>query len=153
MEHFAQQYERLAVLGLHVRPPSDPYQIAKHYLDEMPDAQKVVYKALNDNMYQIDYFLSEADTLIVKDKIGINLCSHDAYGIDTVRYPLWFVYWNVDRDDQVVREFTRHGVLGPVTLSGSTWGTESVPDSTACRLMDPVPACCRPDPLSRRGFQ
>ncbi|MFP4087993.1 MAG: hypothetical protein ACLFUL_14515 [Desulfobacteraceae bacterium] len=40
-------------------------------------------------MYKIDYFLSEADTLIVKDKIGVNLCTHDAYGIDTVRYPYW----------------------------------------------------------------
>jgi hypothetical protein len=109
LEGFALQYERFAVLGLHVRPPSDLYQIANHYLEETPDAQKALSKALNDNMYQIDYFLSEADTLIVKDKIGINLCSHDAYGIDTVRYPLWFVYWNVDRDDQVVREFTRLG--------------------------------------------
>jgi hypothetical protein len=109
MENFALQYDRFAVLGLHVRAPSDLYQIANHYLDERPDDQKRLSKALNDNMYQIDYFLSEADTLIVKDKIGINLCSHDAYGIDTVRYPLWFVYWNVDRDDQVVREFTRLG--------------------------------------------
>ncbi len=75
----------------------------------MPDAQKALSKALNDNMYKIDYFLSEADTLIVKDKIRINLCSHDAYGIDTVRYPLWFVYWNVNRDDLVVREFRRLG--------------------------------------------
>jgi len=109
LERFALQYERFAVLGLHVRPPSDLYQIANHYFEETPDAQKALSKALNDNMYQIDYFLSEADTLIVKDKIGIHLCSHDAYGIDTVRYPLWFVYWNVDRDDQVVREFTHLG--------------------------------------------
>jgi hypothetical protein len=109
LENFALHHERFAVLGLHVRPPSDLYQIANHYLDEMPDEQRRLSKALHDNMYQIDYFLSEADTLIVKDKIGIHLCSHDAYGIDTVRYPLWFVYWNVDRDDQVVREFTRLG--------------------------------------------
>jgi hypothetical protein len=109
LERFALQYERFAVLGLHVRPPSDLYQIANHYIEETPDAQKALTRALNDNMYQIDYFLSEADTLIVKDKIGINLCSHDAYGIDTVRYPLWFIYWNMDRDDQVVREFTHLG--------------------------------------------
>ncbi len=109
LESFALQHERFAVLGLNVRPPSDLYQIANHYLEETPDFQKALSKALNDNMYQIDYFLSEADTLIVKDKIGINMCSHDAYGIDTVRYPLWFVYWNVDKDDQVVREFTRLG--------------------------------------------
>ncbi|MCD6306951.1 MAG: hypothetical protein J7M32_11805 [Deltaproteobacteria bacterium] len=109
MEDFALQHERFAVLGLNVRPPSDLYQIANHYLEESPEEQKALSKALNENMYQIDYFLSEADTLIVKDKIGINLCSHDAYGIDTVRYPLWFVYWNEDRDNQVVREFTRLG--------------------------------------------
>jgi len=104
MAEFALQHERFAVLGLNVRPPSDLYQIANHYLEETPNHQKALSKALNENMYQIDYFLSEADTLIVKDKI-----SHDAYGIDTVRYPLWFVYWNEDRDDQVVREFTRLG--------------------------------------------
>lgn len=109
LEAFALKYERFAVLGLHVQPPSDLYQIANHYLEEALDCQRSLSKALNDNMYKIDYFLSEADTLIVKDKLGINLCSHDAYGIDTVRYPLWFVYWNVDRDDQVVREFTRLG--------------------------------------------
>ncbi|MDZ7696375.1 MAG: hypothetical protein U5R49_05395 [Deltaproteobacteria bacterium] len=109
MEAFALQYERFAVLGLNIRPPSDLVQIANHYLDDYPELQKVLSKALNDNMYQIDYFLSEADTLIVKDKIGRNLCTHDAYGIDTVRYPLWFVYWNVEKNDQVIREFNRLG--------------------------------------------
>jgi len=109
LEAFALQHERFGVLGLHVRPPSDLYQIANHYLDDTPEGQKALSKVLNDNMYQIDYFLSEADTLIAKDKLGMKLCTHDAYGIDTVRYPLWFVYWNVDRDEQVVREFKRLG--------------------------------------------
>ncbi|MCF8083494.1 MAG: hypothetical protein K9M96_10385 [Deltaproteobacteria bacterium] len=109
LESFALQHERFAVLGLHLRPPSDLYQIANHYLDDTPELQKLLSPALHDLMYKIDYFLSEADTLIVKDKIGVNLCTHDAYGIDTVRYPYWFVYWNVDRHDQVVRAFSRLG--------------------------------------------
>ncbi|MFO7987175.1 MAG: hypothetical protein R6U38_15060 [Desulfatiglandaceae bacterium] len=109
LETFALQHERFAVLGLHLRPPSDLYQIANHYLDNTPELQKILSQALQDNMYRIDYFLAEVDTLIVKDKIGVNLCTHDAYGIDTVRYPYWFVYWNVDRHDQVVREFSRLG--------------------------------------------
>jgi hypothetical protein len=61
------------------------------------------------NLYQIDIFLSEADTLIAKDKFRINLCSHDAYGIDTVRNPLWTVYWSVERQDDVVHDFKRVG--------------------------------------------
>lgn len=109
LEAFALQYERFAVLGLNIRPPSDLFQIVNHYLDDYPELQKILSKALNDNMYQIDYFLSEADTLIAKDRSGRNLCTHDAYGIDTVRYPLWFVYWNVEKNDQVIREFNRLG--------------------------------------------
>jgi hypothetical protein len=109
LETFALQYERFAVLGLQVRPPHDLYQIANHYLDDTPELQKTLSRALGQNMYKIDYFLSEADTLIGKDKLRVKLCSHDAYGIDTVRNPLWFVYWNVERHKQVVREF---GSLG-----------------------------------------
>ena len=66
-------------------------------------------KALHNNLYQIDIFLSEADTLIAKDKFRINLCSHDAYGIDTVRNPLWTVYWSVDRHEEMVEQFRRVG--------------------------------------------
>ncbi len=119
LEAFSLQHERFAILGLHVRPPSDLSQIANHYLDETPELQKALSKALNENMYKIDYFLSEADTLVVEDKIGINLCSHDAYGIDTVRFPMWVVYWNVERHEQVVREF---GSLGFKT--GDTIGID-----------------------------
>ena len=75
----------------------------------MPDLQAELSRALHNNLYQIDIFLSEADTLIAKDKFRINLCSHDAYGIDTVRNPLWTVYWHVDRQDDVVRNFQRVG--------------------------------------------
>ena len=90
METFALQHERFAVLGLQVRPPHDLYQIANHYLDDTPELQKRLSRAIDRNMYRIDHFLSEADTLIGKDKIRVKLCTHDAYGIDTVRNPLWF---------------------------------------------------------------
>jgi hypothetical protein len=108
-EAFALRHQRYAVLGLAIQDPVDLYQIASHYLDETPDLQAKLSKALHNNLYQIDIFLSEADTLIAKDKFRINLCSHDAYGIDTVRNPLWTVYWYVDRHDEVVQEFMRVG--------------------------------------------
>ena len=108
-EAFALRHQRYAVLGLAIQDPVDLYQIASHYLDDMPELQAELSKALHNNLYQIDIFLSEADTLIAKDKFRINLCSHDAYGIDTVRNPLWSVYWHVDRHDEVVGEFKRVG--------------------------------------------
>jgi len=108
-EAFALRHQRYAVLGLSIQDPVDLYQIASHYLDDIPQLQAELSKALHNNLYQIDIFLSEADTLIAKDKFRINLCSHDAYGIDTVRNPLWTVYWYVDRHDEVVREFRRVG--------------------------------------------
>lgn len=108
-EAFALRHQRYAVLGLAIQDPADLYQIANHYLDETPELQAELSKALHNNLYQMDIFLSEADTLIAKDKFRINLCSHDAYGIDTVRNPLWSVYWTVDRHDQVVRAFRRVG--------------------------------------------
>lgn len=109
LEAFALRHQRYAVLGLAIQDPVDLYQIASHYLDDTPELQAKLSKALHNNLYQIDIFLSEADTLIAKDKFRINLCSHDAYGIDTVRNPLWSVYWYVDRHDDVVREFKRIG--------------------------------------------
>jgi hypothetical protein len=81
--------------GLAIQDTGDLYQIASHYLDDFtPELQAELSKALHNNLYQIDIFLSEADTLIAKDKFRIGLCSHDAYGIDTVRNPLWSVYWH-----------------------------------------------------------
>ena len=109
LEAFALRHQRYAVLGLAIQDPVDLYQIANHYLDDTPELQAELSKALHNNLYQIDIFLSEADTLIAKDKFRINLCSHDAYGIDTVRNPLWTVYWYVDRHDEVVRDFQRVG--------------------------------------------
>lgn len=109
LEEFALTHQRFAILGLSIQVPEELYQIANHYLDDTPDLQKRLSKALYNNLYAKEYFLSEADTLIAKDKIRINLCSHDAYGIDTVRNPLWSVYWYVDRHESILREFKRVG--------------------------------------------
>ena len=46
----------------------------------------------------------------------VNLCSHDAYGIDTVRNPIWNVYWSVDRHEDVTKEFTRLGFVTGDTI-------------------------------------
>jgi hypothetical protein len=67
----------------------------------------------------IDYFLSEADTLLAKDKFRINLCGHDAYGIDTVRNPMWSVYWYMDKHPIVVKNLKRLGFK-----TGDTVGIE-----------------------------
>jgi hypothetical protein len=108
-ENFALKYERYAILGLSIDPPKDLYQIASHYLDEMPDLQTPLSKALYRNLYNRDFFLSEADTLIARDDIRVNLGSHDAYGIATVRNPVWSVYWHRERDETVVRHLKKLG--------------------------------------------
>ncbi len=108
-EDFSLRHERFAILCLSKTVPEDLYEIAKHYLDDMPDLKKSLSKTLYANLYKRDEFVSEADTLICKDKIKINLESHDAYGIATVRNPVWSVYWNGERDDEVVGEFKRLG--------------------------------------------
>jgi len=118
-EDFALRHQRFGILGLSIQEPEELYQIANHYLDDFPDLQSRLSKALHDNLYQIDYFLSEADTLLAKDKFRVNLCGHDAYGIDTVRNPLWSVYWQMDRHDQMVSEFRRLGFK-----TGDTVGIE-----------------------------
>lgn len=109
LEAFALRHERFAVLGLFIEVPEDLYQVANHYLDDSPVYQKELSRLLLNNRRQIDFFLSEADTLIAKDKIRINLCGHDAYGIDSVRNPLWSVYWEIERHDRIVQEFKRIG--------------------------------------------
>ncbi|PID39193.1 MAG: hypothetical protein CR984_07710 [Proteobacteria bacterium] len=108
-ESFALRHQRYAVLGLAIQDPGELYQIANHYLDDTPELQAELSKALHNNLYQIDIFLAEADTLIAKDRVRMNLCSHDAYGIDTVRNPLWTVYWHMGRHDTVVRDFKKVG--------------------------------------------
>jgi hypothetical protein len=57
--------------------------------------------------------------MIAKDKLRINLGSHDAYGIDTVRNPLWSVYWHLDKHEAMVKEFRRLGFM-----TGDTVGIE-----------------------------
>jgi len=119
MARFALRHHRYAVLGLSIQEAEDLYQIASHYLDETPELQAQLSKALHDNIYKVDIFLAEADTLIAKDKLRINLGSHDAYGIDTVRNPLWSVYWHLDKHDEMVKEFRRLGFI-----TGDTVGIE-----------------------------
>jgi hypothetical protein len=119
LEEFAMRNQRFAVLGLSIQEPEELYQIANHYLEDFPDLQQQLSKALHDNLYKIDYFLSEADTLLAKDKFRVNLCGHDAYGIDTVRNPMWSVYWHMDKHDKMVGEFERLGFK-----SGDTVGIE-----------------------------
>ena len=108
-EDFSLRHESFAILCLSEAVPEDLYPTAKHYLDDMPDLKEPLSEALYANLYKRDEFVSEADTLICKDKIRINLGSHNAYGIATVRNPVWYVYWNLKRDDEVVREFKRLG--------------------------------------------
>jgi hypothetical protein len=104
-EDFSLRHERFAILCLSEAVPEDLYQIAKHYLDDMPELKESLSKALYANLYKRDEFMSEADTFICEDKIRINLESHDAYGIATVRNPVWYVYWSKERSDEVVGEF------------------------------------------------
>jgi hypothetical protein len=123
LEEFALKHHRFGVLGLSINVPEDIYQIACHILDDMPQSNKKLSKVLHDNLYRRDNFLSESDTIIAKDKIRVNLCSHDAYGIDTVRNPIWSVYWNINRNDQIVKEFESLGFK-----TGDTIGIDIGPE-------------------------
>ena len=109
LESFALRHQRFAVLGFSIQDSSDLFQIANNYLEDLPEFQKTLSKALHNNLYKIDIFLGEADTLIAKDKFRINLCSHDAYGIDSVRNPLWSAFWEIERHDTIVRKFKNLG--------------------------------------------
>jgi len=119
LEEFSLRHQRFCVLGLSIQEPEELYQIANHYLDDFPEIQPVLSKALHDNLYKIDYFLSETDTLIAKDKFRLNMCGHDAYGIDTVRNPLWSVYWHMEKHELMAKEFKRLGFK-----TGDTIGIE-----------------------------
>jgi len=109
LETFALRHQRFCILGLSIHDPEELFQIANHYLDETPELQGQLSQALHNNLYKIDIFLSEADTLVAKDKFRVNLCGHDAYGIDTVRNPLWTVYWATHKHENIVKEFRRIG--------------------------------------------
>jgi hypothetical protein len=107
LEQFALEYPRFCVLGLSIQEPEELYQIANHYLDDFAEMQESLSRALHDNLYKIDYFLSETDTLIAKDKFRLNLCGHDAYGIDSVRNPMWSVFWRMDQHEKTVKKFKK----------------------------------------------
>jgi len=109
LEIFSLRHQRFCILGLSIHDPEELFQIASHYLDETPDLQEKLSQALHANLYKIDIFLSEADTLVAKDKFRVNLCGHDAYGIDTVRNPLWTVYWANHKHEAIFKEFRRIG--------------------------------------------
>ncbi len=109
LENFTLKYERFGVLGLSIEVPEVLNQVANHYLDDTPELQRRLSQALHANAYKMDFFLSEADTLIARQNIMVNMCSHDAYGIDTVRNPLWSVNWLADRDKEVVKKFRTLG--------------------------------------------
>ncbi len=119
METFALKHQRYAVLGLSIQDSEELFQIASHYLDETPELHAQLSQALHNNLYEIDNFIAEADTMIAKDKLRINLGSHDAYGIDTVRNPLWSVYWYLEKHEVTVKAFQRLGFK-----TGDTVGIE-----------------------------
>ncbi len=119
LDSFALRYQRFAVLGFSIQDSSDLFQIANNYLEDLPEFQTILSKALHNNLYKIDIFLGEADTLIAKDKFRINLCSHDAYGIDSVRNPLWSAYWSIDKHDKMVKKF-----IGLGFKTGDTIGVD-----------------------------
>jgi hypothetical protein len=109
MERFALNNRRFAILGISIQPSEEIYQIANHYLDDTPELQNQLTRVLYNNQYVVDSFLAEADTLIARDMFRINLCGHDAYGINTVRNPIWFVYWSLENNQKVLRSLRRIG--------------------------------------------
>ncbi len=109
LENFALMHHRFGVIGLCMKPPEFLYQVANHYLDDNPSLQQQLSGLLHQNLYALDYFLAEADTLITKDHLHLSLCGHDAYGIDTVRNPLWSVYWHDAREKEVLKKFRSLG--------------------------------------------
>lgn len=109
MMGFALRHERFAVLGLCIIVPDDLFQVATHYLADYPELQEEFSRALYKDLYKVDQFLAEADTLIAKDAFRRNLCSHDAYGINTVSNPVWSAYWKQSRHREVVGRFQKLG--------------------------------------------
>jgi hypothetical protein len=109
LEDFALRHQRFAIMGLSIHAPEELYQQANHSFDDEPEIQTRLSEALRENLYKVDTFIAEADTLIAKDKYRIKLCGHDAYGIDTVRNPIWTVYWSMARHDRVVKELIKIG--------------------------------------------
>lgn len=109
MMQFALRHDRFAVLGLCIMVPDELFQLANHYLVEYPELQGNISKTLYTDLYKVDQFLAEADTLIAKDVFRRSLCSHDAYGINTVRNPVWSAYWKLSRHREVTNRFKKLG--------------------------------------------
>ncbi len=109
MEDFCLRHQRFGIIDLTDAEASYLYQIANHYLEEYPEDQKRLSKALYNHQYRRDAFFSEADTLVTQDTQHISLSSHDAYGIDTVRVPFWTVYWDKQRHQEVSAAILRLG--------------------------------------------
>ena len=109
LEQFSLKYQYYAVLGLKIRIPDELFHKASHCLNELPDYQARLTQVLLENQYQIDYFHSEADTILAKDRLHLNLCTHAAYGVDSVRNPLWFIHWTPEHHDAVVNQFRKLG--------------------------------------------
>ena len=126
LETFALRHQRFCILGLSIHDPEELFQIANHYLDDFEEMQARLSKALHNNLYWVDTFITEADTLISKNKLRINLCGHDAYGIDTVRNPIWNVFWSVDEHEQIVHQFDEIGFTTG-DLVGIDIDNESIP--------------------------
>jgi hypothetical protein len=105
MMDFALRHERFAVLGICIVVPDDLFQVANHYLDDYPEMQRRLSQLLYEDLYKVDQFLAEADTLIAKGAFRRNLCTHDAYGINTVRNPVWSAYWLSSRHREVIKRF------------------------------------------------
>ncbi len=126
LETFALKHERFGILGISIHEAEDLFQIANHFLDDLPDLQERLTTALHQHLYATDTFLTEADTLIAKDRFRVNLCTHDAYGIDTVRTPRWYLYWNTNRHEQVLKEIKRIGFKTGDTV-GIDVDTEEIP--------------------------
>lgn len=117
MEAFALTHQRFAVLDIAEQVPEEMYHVANHYLEETPELQKQLSAALYQNLYNCDMFLAESDTILSKNRVYINLCSHEAYGIDTIRNPLWNVFWQSGRHEQIVKDFRRLGFKTGDTIS------------------------------------
>jgi hypothetical protein len=109
MENFALRHQHFAVMGFSIEVPQELFQIANHYLDDLPEDRQRLSGALRENLYKIDYFIAEADTLIAKEKIRVNLGTHEAYGVDSIRNPMWSVFWRVERHDEVVKRLREIG--------------------------------------------
>jgi hypothetical protein len=92
LEDFALRHHRFGILGLSIQEPEELYQIANHYLDDLPDLQTQLSKALNDNLYNIDYFLSSsglicaATTPTVSIRFAIPCGPYTGIWINTIKW-------------------------------------------------------------------